>query len=675
MVLNQGTIIANRYEIIEKIGTGGMAIVYRAKDLKLHRDVTFKVMREEHAPDEEFIVRFNTEARAAASLSNQNIVSVYDVGVENDINYIVMEYIDGVTLKELIKKRAPFENEENFGVAIQIATALSHAHKNNIVHRDIKPQNILVTKGGIVKVTDFGIARATSAATTTNTSAIGSVHYFSPEQARGKYVDARSDIYSLGIVMYEMATGQLPFEGDSAVSIALKHINEPLPDMKTLNPNISESLNKIILKATNKLSSQRYETIDEMTEDLKRAITNSSGEFVNVDRNIDSPTIKLNDDEIRSIRADLNKSKVHEDNLENTLNHLDEYGLDKKSTQKVMEKNVTIIAICTVAVIIMLISVIGYRELRSRQPGQLNLPALEGMTLEQAQNILTIEGIPISRIEVEEVYDNNIETGLIISQTPEANSRISQGDSISVTVSLGTDLIEIPNVVGLELSEAYRAFDMGIRINEEFLYSEEHAINTVISQRPEAGETVSITSDVTFFISRGAQTRRVIVPDLTGLTELNATNLINNMGLSLGGVSRTHNETVPEGITLFQTVAPNREVNEGTPISLVISNGPTPIEDELEIDEVNEIDTEIEPVGPTTRTITFQRPVSIPDGAETVEVSIIKITGQGSNTIYSNPNMSVDDFPISIPVEGTGQANIQLYINNSMVSQDSIDFS
>lgn len=274
MLLNPGSVLGDRYEIIEKIGSGGMAVVYRGKDKKLDRYVTIKVLREEFIGDEEFIERFRSEACSAARLSHPNIVRVYDVGEDGEINYIVMEYIHGDTLKTAIRKKAPFDSRSTINVAIQIASALSQAHKAHIVHRDIKPQNILVGTDGVVKVTDFGIARAARATTmTTTANAAGSVHYFSPEQARGGYVDEKSDIYSLGITMFEMITGVLPFQGNNSVSIALKHINEELPDIRQYNPNCTPSLEGIIKKATMKKADERYVSIDLMLADLMRART------------------------------------------------------------------------------------------------------------------------------------------------------------------------------------------------------------------------------------------------------------------------------------------------------------------------------------------------------------------------------------------------------------------
>ena len=306
MVLENGMILSNRYEILEKIGVGGMAIVYKAKDKKLERYVTVKVLREEFTSDEEFKVRFKIEARSAASLSHPNIVNVYDVGEDGNIYYIVMEYVNGDTLKKAIIEKAPFDTKSTINVAIQMASALSHAHKNHIVHRDIKPQNILVANDGMIKVTDFGIARAATAATVTTTAnAIGSVHYFSPEQARGGYVDEKSDIYSLGITMFEMITGKLPYDGDNSVSIALKHINEELPEIRQYNPNVSKSLEGIIKKATRKRADERYANIDLLLSDLIQARSDSSGDFIvqPPPNSTEAPTVEMTPRELEYIQG------------------------------------------------------------------------------------------------------------------------------------------------------------------------------------------------------------------------------------------------------------------------------------------------------------------------------------------------------------------------------------
>lgn len=316
MVLENGIVLSNRYEILEKIGVGGMAIVYKAKDKKLERYVTVKVLREEFTSDEEFKIRFKIEARSAASLSHPNIVNVYDVGEDGNIYYIVMEYVNGDTLKKAIIEKAPFDTKSTINVAIQMASALSHAHKNHIVHRDIKPQNILVANDGMIKVTDFGIARAATAATVTTTAnAIGSVHYFSPEQARGGYVDEKSDIYSLGITMFEMITGKLPYDGDNSVSIALKHINEELPEIRQYNPNVSKSLEGIIKKATRKRADERYANIDLLLSDLIQARSDSSGDFIvqSPPNSTEAPTVEMTPKELEYIQGVRRKTLMEQE--------------------------------------------------------------------------------------------------------------------------------------------------------------------------------------------------------------------------------------------------------------------------------------------------------------------------------------------------------------------------
>ncbi|MBR1735644.1 MAG: Stk1 family PASTA domain-containing Ser/Thr kinase, partial [Firmicutes bacterium] len=386
MFLQNDTVISGRYRIIEQIGIGGMAVVYKALDIKLDRAVTLKVLKEAFIADEEFLKRFSVEAKAAAKLNHPNIVSAYDVGEDGNIHYIVMEYIDGYTLKELIKKKAPFSNEEALGVAIQIATGLEAAHSCGIIHRDIKPQNILVTKEGSIKVTDFGIAR-TAGSNTITADSIGSVHYFSPEQARSGFVDYKSDIYSLGIILFEMVTGVVPFEGESAVELAMKHIEEPLPDMKALNPNISDSVVKIILKATEKKASQRYQSAYEMNDNLKRALTNATGDFVRRENKPDlSQTVRVGEEELAAIRQ-MTGGKPIEDSPEKDESEsydpvdtkdekysddMEEEDIDEEEDEreaKKKERGAAIAAIIAALIVIAAITAVGIHFLNERNDG------------------------------------------------------------------------------------------------------------------------------------------------------------------------------------------------------------------------------------------------------------------------------------------------------------------
>lgn len=650
MNLEQGRVISERYEIIEKIGVGGMANVYRAKDLKLDRFVTFKVLKEEFAKDEEFIKRFSVEAQAAARLSHPNIVTVYDVGNEGNINYIVMEFIDGYTLKELIKKKAPFANDEALGVAIQIASALENAHEHGIVHRDIKPQNILVTKDGSIKVTDFGIARAVDSNTIT-TESMGSVHYFSPEQARGVYVDCKSDIYSLGIVLYEMVTGKLPFDGDSPVQLAMKHMNEPLPDMRALNPNISASVEKIILKATEKVSTQRYQTAEELNNDLKRALTNETGDFVKKQDYAydDSPTVVITKEDREAINnlknedtADFSNEEKF-DTLNNATTSYDNYNdnmdyendiddendvdteyddLDKtinfsnnpnnpyqsnKNTKapsynnynsyddevyKKKEKKVIISAVVTAFILIAVITAVGGWILRKNQAPDVTVPNLIDMSFEDAQN----EGAKL-RIYINktaEEYSDEYDEGKVIKQSVDGGKTIKEGESIEVTVSKGPDPDEaeykIPQLVGLDLTDAEKKLeDILVTVDEEYVYDDNAPLNEIIEQSPEAGTVVKGKTTLKIKISKGAEDTQTTVPNCVGKTEEEATKLLASAGLVVGQITEAESSKYDKGYVMNQLTPAGNSVNTGSKVSLVISSGKVSKEPTLKDDVDDQI--------------------------------------------------------------------------------------
>lgn len=601
-MLKEGTLLGNRYEIIEKIGAGGMSIVYKAKDIKLERIVTVKVLREEFIADEEFVSRFNVEARAAASLSHQNIVNVYDVGTEYDTYYIVMEYINGTTLKDIINNEAPFDNERVIDYAIKIASALQHAHKNHIVHRDIKPQNILVSDEGILKVTDFGIAHAaTSSTLTMTTTAIGSVHYFSPEQARGGYIDEKSDLYSLGIVMYEMITGTLPFTGDSSVSIALKHINDDLPPMSEINPNINKSLEGIILKLTQKRADQRYNNVDELLTDLYNALKDPSGAFIKSAEIgfVTSETQKFSDESLKKIREGIDKEKSadkeksnkekldelykgteEEEYEEDDEEYDDEYEDDEEDDEeesKGSEIKVMFAAIVTAFAIIALLSVVGYNMFfkGNSTPGNItvnnNAPYLIGKTLEEAQKLLEGRGITIHVIETQ---DNTIQAGYIINQKPEAGSPID--GSVTLTVSLGSALYDVPELTNKNLYTAETQVENMFVLEVEYKYDDEVEILSIISQEPKAGEKAALGSKIKVVVSSGAAVKNVNVPSIVGLTKSAAEKKLESAGL-VGSASYEYSDTVEEGKVISQKVASGKEVSTNEVIGFVVSKGKSPV--------------------------------------------------------------------------------------------------
>ncbi|MDR1067194.1 MAG: Stk1 family PASTA domain-containing Ser/Thr kinase [Clostridiales bacterium] len=667
MILNPGAVVASRYEIIEKIGSGGMANVYRAKDSKLDRFVSFKVMREEFVNDDEFRARFKTEARSAASLSNHNIVSVYDVGQEKNIHYIVMEYINGVTLKDLIERRAPFENDEILGVATQIAVALAHAHANGIIHRDIKPQNILVTTTGAIKVTDFGIARAATGVTmATNGGAMGSVHYFSPEQARGGYIDFKSDIYSLGIVMYEMATGVLPFNSETPVSVALMHINDEFPEIKPYNENISESIDKIIRKCTEKQSAKRYQSTEELVNDLKRALTNSSGNFVKSPEDFDSPTIRMSAEDIDEIR----KGGVIDD-FSDDYGDDDEYAVDKSSERKVI-----IAAIATSVVIIAVIIAIGGAVLRGcdimppSAPEQLNAPELVGKTLDEAQDIASDEGVTLT---IEYAPDDNFAKGIVISQGTVSGSLIYAGDSIDIVVSEGTTKVRVPNFVGKSYDEAremFRGSDFHMD-DSEWVSSDTYPFQVVVDQKPPADALASPNATIKIYISKGPETTTVKTPNVVGLPESIAVRRLQEAGLQIGHNSTSPSD-MPVGAVLSQSLEKDAEVPVNAIITLVISSGTassgttpsgtTPSETAPEQPPESETPAEsqgepqsaevIVPIK-SPAYITVDPTGNIPNGVTSVHVEIIKISPDGSSRFYSQDS-AASSFPINIYVSESG---------------------
>ncbi len=653
MMLSRGAVIAGRYEIVEKIGVGGMAIVYRAKDKKLDRDVTFKVMREEFVTDEEFKSRFAIEARASASLANQNIVNVYDVGQEGHIHYIVMEYIDGVTLKDLIVRRAPFDNDEVLGVSIQIAQALEHAHKHNIIHRDIKPQNILVTTTGTVKVTDFGIARAvTENTTSTGSNTMGSVHYFSPEQARGGYVDNKSDIYALGIVMYEMVTGKLPFDGETAIAVALKHINDQLPDIKEINSNVSDAVIKIIVKATEKQSSNRFQTIAEMTNELKRALTNTSGEFISTHAAlIESHTIKLTPEDVLQIQKESKvKNYLYDDDYDET--QFDDMYEDVHD--KALERKVVIGAVLTGIVLIVIISLVFlfYKKPRTVDVEPVSIPTIIGMDWEEAGKLGEELGIFFK--VADEVYNDEIPAGAIYSADIEGE--VYPGDTIEIVLSLGTDKFEVPEVTKLDYNQAIAELEsIGIfNINKVWNNDESFAKNIVMSQQPKAGELVARGEAVTITISKGPKLKTVLMPNIIGDMDADAIQKIQGVKLIVGQKEWADHETAPRGQVIYQSVKAGNEVQEGTVVTYTLSTGEKPAPSPAP--EVSETPA------PTPKGVTKPLMVdpSIPEGVETVHLRIIEFRGGEPRTFFDEV-VSIDFFPQVFNITGTDVSEFHIY--------------
>ena len=679
MRVGPGAIISNRYEIIEQIGSGGMSIVYKARDRKLGRVVAIKILRAEYVKDMEFIKRFDIEARSAASLIHANIVNVYDVGHENSLHYIVMEYVDGVTLKELIKEHAPFDNDEILGVAIQIASALGHAHKNNIVHRDIKPQNILVMPKGIIKVADFGIAKASSAKTiTVANNAMGSVHYFSPEQAKGGYVSFKSDIYSLGLVIFEMATGKLPFDGDTPVAVAIKQINEELPSIKKFNDNISDRIEKIVSRATEKFASRRYENIEKMENDLKRALANENRiNGINPDDNnkknndndddLDSTenfaTIKLNEDDIYKIKKEAgNKNKIED---------YDDYDPENELKQMKKEKIVIIAAFITAGILIFLISFLGYKIFFSHKP--VPVPDLVNKSFEEAEEIVKKIGVKIKNSGSE--YNNNIEKDKIFAQNYTEGDNLYKGDVIDVKLSLGTKKIYMPDVRNKDLFDAYNLLQ-SFNVKEIYEYSESVPNNIVIKQEPDFNELIEENSEVVLYISKGKEIKNVYVPNLIGLSEANAKIKLKDLNLVVGSISKSESEKYAEGIVMGQSITGGKEVAEESIVNLIVSSGVknkkvnvSPNNNDSNKNnnkneqKINTPEKEEKKEEDETKVLVVD-PVNIPSDADKVKIKILKVNADTADNFYES-EVEINKLPLKFNIDKNNAGEYQIYIVDS----------
>lgn len=557
----EGKILGNRYEIIEKIGNGGMATVYKSKDRVLNRYVAVKILRDEFTTDEEFIKRFRIEAQSAASLTHPNIVSIFDVGNEGNLYYIVMELIKGKTLKEIItEENGPLPWKWSLNVVTQIASALETAHKNNIVHRDIKPHNIIITEDGIAKVTDFGIAKAVSNSTITAFgTTIGSVHYFSPEHARGGFTDAKSDLYSLGVVMYEMLTGKVPFDADTPVSVALKHMQEKPVEPKELNENIPQVVNDIIMKAMQKDINLRYQSATEMVKDLNTALKNLDENFVHIGNNVGAATQRISTQEIAEAERRANEQKNK--------------GKEKKTNKfKELIKKHKVASAILGAIFLFFIAfgaTMGIVELAN--PNEVQIPDLVNKTEDEAEQIL--KDLKLKLVVKSEEYNENIEKGKIISQDPpyQENYTIKEHSEISIVISKGTEKVDVPNVVGKRREEAEKELkEVGLvpEIIEE--NDEKVEAGIVLSQDPEDGENVNKGSTVKLVVSKGSAIVKVEVPSLVGKNEQEAKALLVEAGLK-ANIINDEDESKNDGVVLRQSKEAGTQVQEGTTITITVN--------------------------------------------------------------------------------------------------------
>ena len=672
-------VLAGRYEIFEKIGEGGMAVVYKARDKLLNRYVAIKILRPEYVKDTAFVESFRRESQAAAGLSHPNVVNVYDVGKEGNIHYIVMELVEGTTLSELIKEKGPLDYKQTIKFGKQIASALALAHKNNIIHRDVKPQNVLVTEDGVAKLTDFGIAKAATDATivTQPNTVMGSVHYFSPEQARGQYVDEKSDIYSLGIVLYEMITGKVPFDADNAVTIGIMHMNDELVPPSKLVDGIPPGLEQIIIKATEKYQINRFNSVDEMIAALDNVnfITGM----------IDDPKAAGYAKPAAAAAAGmaaanaLNKDDDKEENEEKDdpdevdEDDLDEIKRNKKRQKKQEQKNkkaqkeakkkankplrkFKVLAIILAIILAIPTSYFAFTGIKNLMEGvgseQVRVPDVRGKTVEQAENILKDAELKLT--VGPEVTSDEYEPGEIVEQDPPSGDMVDKDSVIRVNICRAEDG-EIPNVIGKSKNSAIDAieaagYDVGNIRTEESTEKKD----TVISQSPDSGVKADRGTEIDIVLSDGEGKEEVTVPNLGGMTKSQAKSALEKKGLKLGSAGEAESTKYKKGQVMSQNPKSGTKIEKGKSVNVTISTG-----------------------GPKTKSVSI--PINF-SGIEGDENGNFKLTVSQENsdgtvkTVVNNKTYNTSSGSTSVTVSGTDSAMVTVKVDGSILSTYRVNF-
>ena len=689
-MIQSGTILNGRYEILEHIGSGGMADVYRARCHKENRFVAVKILRQEYNDDEAFVRKFIREAQSTAELHHPNLVDIYDAGNENGIHYIVMELAEGMTLKRYIRRYGRLSARETVDFAIQIAGAISVAHKNGIVHRDIKPQNILVSDRGVIKVTDFGIAKAATG-DTVSANTMGSVRYLSPEQARGGYSDSRSDIYSLGITIYEMATGRVPFDGDNAVAIALMHLQEEITPPRCFFPDIPVSLENIILKCTMKHPEERYQTAQQLIDDLKQVFDSPDGTYVYVNPVVDDcPTRKRTEEDMEAIRQSLGKSSKETVTGQDTISaaqreDAEDYE-DEEDDEHVGPKMQKVAMLITIVLGVLLACFIIFflgRSLRrlgsegnttekasteistektTEETVKVKVPSFLGLSMEKAK-----ERAQHHSLKAEFEYDDNIDDEVkeddlvVIKQQYDSGKEVEEGATVLLTLGMDEastqpESIEVPVLMNYTEEQAQQILEQaGLKMKKIYADSSTVKENYVIRQNPTAGSIVDKGFTVTVTISRGV--KQVRVPSLSGLTQEAAERELKNVGLKLGSVSSGYSGSVGIGEVIEQNPASGTSVDQGTAVSIVISLGEQETyhyEGELTVDN-NPFD-EDNPSG---------------------KVELILEQDGHKETLYSDNNATADSFPLSVSfdTESDAEALVKMYVNGEIYDMYTVELN
>lgn len=708
-MIKPGMFISDRYEIIEKVGSGGMADVYKARCHRLNRFVAIKILKPEYSDDKNFVLKFRAEAQSAAGLSHPNIVNVYDVGDDDGLYYIVMELVEGITLKSFIERKGKLEIREAVGIAIQIAQGLEAAHSNHIIHRDIKPQNIIISREGKVKVTDFGIAKAATSNTITS-NAMGSVHYISPEQARGGYSDEKSDIYSLGITLYEMLSGMVPFGGDNTVSVALLHIQGEAMPLRQIDPNIPLSLERIVQKCMQKKPERRYLTAAELIADLKQSILNPNGDFVKLAPvSVDSsPTISISEEELNSIKK---ASKAYNDQMNQPY-----YGEEEKRTGPVNQRvNLSEedmeeedeeeddsdidpklekilfgigIGICVVLVLIIFIftaKTLGWfsgndtAALPSPTPTiestvtptvtptvapteevkEAKVPNVLGTSLEAATLLLENEGFIVRYTEAE---SDDYEKGLICDQTPKAGEILTKGEVVRLVLCMGPKSFQVPDLTNKTTEEAIEILkDLKLSWKRELVYHDTIKEGNVVSTTPEKGASVKEGDQVTLMISQGPEIKLSKVPNLVSLSEEQAKKDLEDAGLK-GNAKYVFDES-KAGTVLSQETAAGEMVNAGTTITYTVSKGPEPVAKKYS-------GTLLLANYVTSRPDRFE-------GLTEFKIEYVIMDKNGNEEKSNTVTVTLDDIMNGFKIEGTraGGVDVKVYVNGGYLDLIRVSFA
>ena len=696
-----GITLGNRYDMLEKIGTGGMATVYKAKDTLLNRYVAIKILRDSLEEEKNIVSNFIKEAQSSASLVHNNIVSVYDVGEENGLNYMVMEYVDGITLKEYIKHKGALAWQEACDFAIQIGQGMNEAHSVNIIHRDIKPQNILMTKDKTLKVTDFGIARAVAGETTVvGGGALGSVHYISPEQARGGFTDARSDIYSLGIVLYEMLTGKVPFDGDTAVSVALMHLEKEPVNVKCINLDIPTDLAYVTMKAISKEQRSRYQSVQELVEDLHAVLADEPlpsredlSEQKHSQQNEDMEatqkiTYKEEDIDVPEFVEDDN---YYEDRYRvRTKRTVD--GKQKTKKQKKEDKMAVVMAISTIVAIALIALGIFFWINMGKE---VTVPDFSNMTMEEAEAKANEVGLKISD-KVEFSLSDTVAENCVISQDPLPKVTVTKDTEIKLIISLGSSggNISAPDVTNIKVEEAInKILDAGLQYNVIEEESEKVREGYVIRQTPLAGTKLNKDDEITLHVSKKLEAtakpsengEQVSVPSIVGLSREEAEAMLKSNGLVLGSITKIAS-SASEGSVIKQGVEAGKKVIKGYPVSIVVSSGeakatkapektaePTQKPESGESNNSNssnnsssEKNSESGNKKTSTKTVSFKIPESASDSVN------VKIVANGQ--VVHNESHSKDEGVVSVDISGSGNVSVQAYMDGNLTSEKDISF-